>query len=128
MPNRVPTWVGLVLSVALSCGCASSYLHVSFQGVSEPVPYFYGTGFDAVCVAYPLLDDPGVDPPLKPGPSDWALLAPFCLLDLPLSVTLDTLLLPVDVWSHQRYERAKPLRRSPTKAPGGASSSRDPEG
>ena len=141
MPPVVRTCLALALTGVLSSGCAAGYLRVSLPAASRaeakargdglppsPLPYFMGTTFDALCVVLPVLQDPATDPSLKVMVGDWAMLAPFCFLDLPLSTTLDVLLLPVDAWSHQRYARAKRARRSPTKAPDGASSSRDPEG
>lgn len=125
MPTLVRTCVALVLTAVCASGCASTLFRASLSGETEAPPYFLGAGFDAICVVAPALDDPVADEASKLDTAAWAMLAPACLLDLPFSVTLDTLMLPVDAWSHRRYERP---RRVPTKVPGDASSSPDRAG
>ena len=105
------SFLGIILS-----GCASTYLRVSFaeaqspwNAPKEPYPYFQGTGFDAACVALPVM--PLVD---ESHPAAALLLVPVCLVGLPLSAVLDTVLLPLDVSAH----RTRPHQDPDPPAPG----------
>ena len=109
----------------LASGCASAVLRVSLSGESpgtmtvadkrvpipaEPYLYFAGTRFDATCVAQTIRDVSGASnapPELGADPAGEAMLAPFCLVDLPLSAILDSVLLPFDVWAHWHYAEAR---------------------
>jgi uncharacterized protein YceK len=98
-----------VLIVALT-GCASSYVRLAARErpgmvaqVGEqliPVPrrpagYYAGTALGAVCVL-----------------SGYLPALPLCLLDLPLSAALDTVLLPYDYLEHRRYRRELAVERA----------------
>src|SRR5262249_40502506 len=115
----------LLLLTLFGSGCASLVLHVSWPTDSsavstigtqrveipaEPLPYYEGTMFDFVCALGPLFGYGS--PPGRSAASGWTPLAPFCLVDLPLSAALDTVLLPVDYLSHRRSGRAMRFYRA----------------
>jgi uncharacterized protein YceK len=113
----------LLALTLLASGCASSVLRVSWptessahsrigtetvQIPAEALPYYAGTTFDFVCALGPLFGYGAAPGGSVHGgeESGWIGLAPFCLVDLPLSAALDTILLPVDYLSHRRCDHA----------------------
>ena len=84
--------------------------------ISPPYHYFDGTRFDAICVGGPLwgaLPPKGTAATVETG----LVLAPLCLVDLPLSAVVDVLMLPMDYWAHGRYETAVAQRQRSGASP-----------
>jgi len=116
--------VAALLALTLfSSGCASLVLHVSWPTTSSavsvvgtqkveipaaPLSYYEATMFDFIGAFGPFF---GYGP--APGPNGhgfgWTALAPFCLVDLPFSAALDTILLPADYVAHRRYDHARTI-------------------
>ncbi|HEY2386431.1 MAG TPA: YceK/YidQ family lipoprotein [Candidatus Binatia bacterium] len=107
----------MAILALMASGCAAGLSRVILPKGSEgvdvvgservpipaaPYPYYFGTLFDVVCPSVPFVaDSAGHRAP------ETSLLVPACVVDLPASLVLDTLLLPVDYWAHRRYADAR---------------------
>jgi uncharacterized protein YceK len=97
-----------LLSALLMVGCAS--LSVTFNPDpkfgQDKNPIYAGTRFDAEALAAPF-DGASSDPGSWPDPIIWVFY-PFFIVDLPLSMVMDTLLLPYTIPSyHSRTKKSQ---------------------
>lgn len=124
-----PRLIALLL-IACNIGCAS--VGVRTGAYSERAAIYPATAIDAGIVSYVVIRPfiPYVDPTFSPDAQEGLvyLFAPVSIIDLPLAVALDTLLLPYDIyrlrnkqaeedsrveigwdghdWKHDRYPQA----------------------
>ena len=90
--------IAAMVGVASSAGCGTITVRSDHDDVVSPI--YLGTRFDggfiALCVKAPFTKEE----------DDIALLLlPFALIDLPLSLVADTLLLPVTIQEHYSSQR-----------------------
>jgi uncharacterized protein YceK len=122
------------LMTAHVSGCAAIGTRISWLGTTsgkskvgnelipipeEPYPFYQGTMIDVACIEEALALVRGETRDTESVRPGTLVFAPVCLMDLPLSGVVDTVLLPVDWWRHRRYwyarnvhdERVKELRQ-----------------
>ena len=96
--RRSPRVIALLL-IACNISCAS--VGVRTGAYSERAAIYPATAVDAGVVSYVVTRPfiPYVDPTFSPDAQEGLvyLLAPASIIDLPLAVALDTLLLPYDI-------------------------------
>jgi uncharacterized protein YceK len=100
--------ISSLLSALLMVGCAS--LSVTFNPDpkfgQDKNPIYAGTRFDAMAIAAPFDGPSSSDPRSWPDPIFWVFY-PLFIVDLPLSMVMDTLLLPYTISHHSKTKQSE---------------------
>lgn len=110
MKHRSIMWL-IALSVLINSGCASIVCRSGFE--KKPTSVYPATVLDAEQIVKPTSGSNWGDGGDRPLPPRWHPNSIFslvvCIIDLPISIVVDTLLLPFDIYAEHKKTKTDSL-------------------